>query len=51
MGKLSEPPANLSTLIDRIEQVREELLTIQRSIETLESTALASNIEAAKQRE
>jgi hypothetical protein len=31
----------ISKLIDHIEQVREELLTIQRSLEELESTGLA----------
>jgi hypothetical protein len=32
MGKLSQPPESISKPIDRIEEVREELLAIQRSM-------------------
>jgi len=32
----SEPPRSLSKLIDRIEGMREELLSIQRSLEKIE---------------
>jgi hypothetical protein len=40
MSKPSESRTHISKLIDHIEQVREELLTIQRSLEELESTGL-----------
>jgi hypothetical protein len=32
----SEPPRSLNTLIDRIEVMRDELLSIQRSLEKIE---------------
>jgi hypothetical protein len=37
MADSENPPAKLSDIIDYIEKVREELLTIQRSLEKLES--------------
>jgi hypothetical protein len=36
MADSNNPPANLSDIIDYIEKIREELLTIQRSLEKLE---------------
>jgi hypothetical protein len=36
------PPAKLSDIIDYIEKVREELLTVQRSLEKLESAQSAA---------
>jgi len=37
MADSESPPQSLSDIIDYIEKVREELLTIQRSLEKLES--------------
>jgi hypothetical protein len=37
MADSDTPPAKLGEIIDYIEKVREELLTIQRSLEKLES--------------
>jgi hypothetical protein len=36
MPKVNKPPPGISELADRLETVREELLTIQRSIEKME---------------
>jgi hypothetical protein len=36
MAKANDPPMDIGELIDRIERVREELLSIQRSLEKLE---------------
>lgn len=36
MGKAQKPQRNFSELIDDLERIREELLTIQRSMERLE---------------
>jgi hypothetical protein len=36
MSKNSKPGLNITEVIDRIENIREELLTIQRSLESLE---------------
>ena len=36
MAKSSEPPKPLGELIDQIEQIREELLSIQRTLEKME---------------
>ena len=46
MADSGTPPAKLSDIIDYIERVREELLTIQRSLEKLEPAQSA----ASKQR-
>jgi hypothetical protein len=46
MANSGTPPAKLSDIIDDIERVREELLTIQRSLEKLEPAQSA----ASKQR-
>jgi hypothetical protein len=32
----SDPPPNIGHVLDRIERIREELLTIQRALEALE---------------
>jgi hypothetical protein len=37
MAPPSKPPKNIGELIDRIDQIREELLTIQQSMEKLEA--------------
>ncbi len=42
MADSETPPAKLSDIIDYIEKVREELLTIQRSLEKLESAESAA---------
>jgi len=36
MAKVKKPPRPITELADRLEAVREELLTIQRSIEKIE---------------
>lgn len=36
MSKPTHPPMKLSEVIDRLERMREDLLTLQRSLETLE---------------
>jgi hypothetical protein len=36
MNASTKPPKNISELIDRIDQIREELLAIQRSMEQME---------------
>jgi hypothetical protein len=36
MNPRYEPPKKISELIDMLDRIREELLTIQRSMETLE---------------
>jgi hypothetical protein len=42
MADSDTPPAKLSDIIDYIEKVREELLTVQRSLEKLESAQSAA---------
>jgi hypothetical protein len=42
MADSENPPAKLGDIIDYIEKVREELLTIQRSLEKLESAQSAA---------
>ena len=37
MGHASEPPKPLGEVIDEVERIREELLSLQRSLERLES--------------
>ena len=32
----SDPPPNIGQVLDRIERIREELLTIQRALEVME---------------
>jgi hypothetical protein len=39
MAKTTAPPEPISELIDRIEALREELLSIQRSLEKIEPDA------------
>jgi hypothetical protein len=36
MAKANDPPLTLGQIIDRIEQMREEMLTLQRSLEKME---------------
>jgi hypothetical protein len=36
MSKATVPPKSIGELIDQIEQIREELLSVQRSLEKLE---------------
>jgi hypothetical protein len=36
MAHSTDPPKNIGELIDQIERIREELLTIQRSMENME---------------
>ena len=36
MNPRYEPPKKISELIDKLDRIREELLTIQRAMETLE---------------
>jgi hypothetical protein len=36
MAKANNPPLAFGEIIDRIEQMREELLTLQRSLEKME---------------
>jgi hypothetical protein len=36
MGIQNDPPKNIGELIDHIERIREELLSIQRSMEKME---------------
>ena len=36
MTKISDPPLAFGEIIDRIEQMREELLILQRSLEKIE---------------
>jgi hypothetical protein len=36
MAKANDPPLTFGELIDEIERIREELLTIQRSMENME---------------
>ena len=42
MADPKKPPKSLADIIDYIEKVREELLTIQRSLEKLESAQSAA---------
>jgi hypothetical protein len=42
MAKASDPPITLGQIIDHIERMREELLTLQRSLEKMESAEPAS---------
>jgi hypothetical protein len=37
MGQADDTPKKIGELIDRIEQIREELLAIQRSMEKMET--------------
>jgi hypothetical protein len=39
MATKSAPPRPIGEIIDRIEQIREELLTLQRALEKTESVA------------
>ncbi len=41
MAPSTDPPKNMGQLIDQIERIREELLTIQRSMETMEPAKTA----------
>jgi hypothetical protein len=43
MQKPQKPPKNISELIDHLEQIREELLNIQRSMEKLEAQSTLPN--------
>ena len=43
MAHSTDPPKNLGELLDRIEQIREELLTIQRSLEEMEPAKKAGH--------
>jgi hypothetical protein len=36
MARATDPPKNVGQLIDQIERIREELLTIQRTMEEME---------------
>jgi len=45
MSDPSEPPKNISELIDRIDLIREELLRIQHSMEELETPKPAPTVE------
>jgi hypothetical protein len=36
MAKANDPPLTLGQIIDRIEQMREEMLMLQRSLEKME---------------
>jgi len=36
MAKVNDPPLAFGKIIDRIEQMREEMLTLQRSLEKME---------------
>ena len=48
MAKVNDPPLALAEIIDRIEQMREELFMLQRSLEKVElAEPAASEDEAA----
>jgi hypothetical protein len=48
MAKVNDPPLALGEIIDRIEQMREEMLMLQRSLEKMElAEPAASEDEAA----
>jgi len=42
MAKANDPPLMLGEIIDRIERMREELLSLQRSLEKIELVEPAS---------
>jgi hypothetical protein len=43
MPRATDPPKNVGQLIDQIERIREELLTIQRAMEEMEPKKDGSN--------
>jgi hypothetical protein len=47
MAKANDPPLALGEIIDRIEEMREELLILQRSLEKIEDPPINDVDEAA----
>ena len=47
MAKTNDPPLTLGEIIDRIEQMREELLMLQRSLEKMELAEPAASEDGA----
>jgi hypothetical protein len=43
MAKINDPPLAFGQIIDRIEQMREELLSLQRSLEKIELPELVAS--------
>jgi len=48
MVRPTEAPQNIGQLIDQIEQIREELLTIQRTLEEMEPKEGTSDVRKVK---
>jgi hypothetical protein len=51
MAKANDPPFAFGEVIDRIEQMREELLVLQRSLEKVELAEPAASEGRAKKRD
>jgi hypothetical protein len=43
MGASTKPPKNIGELVDRIEQIREDLLAIQHSMEKMETVKTSTS--------
>jgi hypothetical protein len=50
MAKANDPPLALGEIIDRIEEMREELLILQRSLERSELAEPAAPVDGAGRR-
>jgi len=48
MAHSTEPPKNIGELLDQIERIREELLTIQRTLEEMEPKNDGSDVRKVK---
>jgi hypothetical protein len=48
MGQADDTPKKIGELVDRIEQIREELLAIQRSMEKIETVKTAMSDDGVK---